>query len=135
MSAGAAPTTSKNRTTIVLAFAAIYIIWGTTYLGIRVAVETMPPFFMSAARFLFAGALLFTILRLRGVPLPRRLHWRSALIIGGFLLVGGNGLVTWSEQQVPSSTASLVIATGPLWIALLDWLIFSGSRPGRRDRR
>ena len=117
---------------IVLAFAAIYTIWGTTYLGIRIAVETMPPFFMAGTRFLIAGVLIFGILRARGAPMPRRLHWRSAVIIGAFLLVGGNGLVTWSEQQVPSSTAALVVATMPLWMALFDWLIFKGSRPGKR---
>jgi drug/metabolite transporter (DMT)-like permease len=117
---------------IILAFAAIYIIWGTTYLGIRIAVETMPPFLMAGTRFVFSGALLFAILRLRGAPMPKRLHWRSAVIIGAFLLVGGNGLVTWSEQQVPSSTAALVVATVPLWIALFDWLVFKGERPGRR---
>ena len=117
---------------IILAFAAIYIIWGTTYLGIRIAVETMPPFLMAGTRFIISGALLFVILRLRGAPMPKRLHWRSAVIIGAFLLVGGNGLVTWAEQQVPSSTASLVVATVPLWIALFDWLIFRGVRPGRQ---
>lgn len=122
----------KTTLTIVLAFAAIYVIWGTTYLGIRIAVETMPPFTMAGARFLFSGALLFLVLRLRGEPLPRRLHWRSALIIGALLLVGGNGFVTWSEQQVPSSTAALVVATVPLWIALFDWLLFEGRRPGKR---
>ncbi len=128
----AAQANRKHLATIILAFAAIYIIWGTTYLFIRIAIETMPPFFMAGARFLIAGTLLFLILRLRGEPLPTRLHWRSAVIVGAFLLVGGNGLVTWSEQEVPTSTASLVIATVPLWIALFDWLIFKGERPGRR---
>ncbi|MFN2135816.1 MAG: EamA family transporter, partial [Candidatus Promineifilaceae bacterium] len=122
----------KQSIKIILAFAAIYIIWGTTYLGIRIAVETMPPFLMAGTRFVFSGLLLFLILRLRGAPMPKRVHWRSAFIIGAFLLVGGNGLVTWSEQQVPSSTAALVVATVPLWIALFDWLIFKGARPGKR---
>jgi drug/metabolite transporter (DMT)-like permease len=122
----------KHAILIILAFAAIYIIWGTTYFAIRVAVQTIPPFFMAAARFLFSGMLIFIILRLRGVPLPKRFHWRSAVIVGALLLVGGNGLVTWSEQQVPSSTAALVVATVPLWIALFDWLIFKGTRPGTR---
>ena len=125
-------TNRKHLITIILAFAAIYTIWGTTYLGIRVAVETIPPFFMAGARFLFSGMLIFIILRVRGVPMPKRFHWRSAVIIGALLLVGGNGLVTWSEQQVPSSTAALVVATVPLWIALFDWLIFKGTRPGKR---
>jgi drug/metabolite transporter (DMT)-like permease len=125
--------TSKNLTAkIILAFAAIYTIWGTTYLALRIAVETLPPFLMSGVRFLIAGGLLFLFLRLRGAPMPVRLHWRSAVIIGFFLMVGGNGLVTWSEQQVPSSTAALVVATMPMWIALFDWLIFKKPRPGRR---
>jgi drug/metabolite transporter (DMT)-like permease len=125
-------TNGKHGIIIILAFAAIYIIWGTTYLGIRVAVETIPPFFMAGVRFLFSGMLIFIILRIRGVPMPKRFHWRSAVFVGALLLVGGNGLVTWSEQQVSSSTAALVVATVPLWIALLDWLIFKGTRPGKR---
>lgn len=122
----------KQLVMIILAFAAIYVIWGTTYLGIRVAVETIPPFFMAGARFLFAGALIFIILRLRGVPMPKRCHWRSAVFVGALLVVGGNGLVTWSEQQVASSTAALVVATVPLWMAVLGWLVFKGARPGKR---
>ncbi|NCF68746.1 MAG: drug/metabolite exporter YedA [Chloroflexi bacterium] len=132
MSGNSMQTTRTHVITIILAFAAIYIIWGTTYFGIRVAVETIPPFFMAGVRFLFSGMLIFIILRVRGVPVPKRFHWRSAVFIGALLLVGGNGLVTWSEQQVPSSTAALVVATVPLWIALFDWLIFKGKRPGKR---
>jgi drug/metabolite transporter (DMT)-like permease len=64
--------------------------------------------------------------------MPRRIHWRSALVIGAFLLVGGNGFVTWSEQQVPSSIAALVVATMPLWMTLFDWLLFRGPRPGKQ---
>ena len=115
---------------IILSFTAIYLIWGTTYLAIRVAVETIPPFFMAGVRFLLAGALFFIALRFFRVPLPRRLEWRSAWIIAAFLLVGGNGLVTRSEQQVPSGVAALVVATVPLWMTLLDWLVFKGNRPG-----
>jgi drug/metabolite transporter (DMT)-like permease len=122
----------KHLITIILAFAAVYIIWGTTYLVIRLAIETIPPFLMAGTRFFFAGALIFIILRARGAPMPKRLHWRSAVIIGALLIVGGSGMLTWSEQQVPSSTAALVVATMPLWMALFDWLIFKGSRPGKR---
>ncbi len=122
----------RRLTTIVLAFGAIYIIWGTTYLGIRVAVETMPPFLMAGSRFIMAGLLTFGLLRLRGVPWPTRRQWGSAAVIGAFLLVGGNGLVTWSEQQVPSGIAALVVATMPLWLTLFDWLLFRGGAPGRR---
>ena len=122
----------KHLVAVILAFAAVYIIWGTTYLVIRLAIETIPPFLMAGTRFFFAGALIFIILRARGAPMPERLHWRSAVIIGALLIVGGSGMLTWSEQQVPSSTAALVVATMPLWMALFDWLIFKGSRPGRR---
>jgi drug/metabolite transporter (DMT)-like permease len=117
---------------VLLAFTAIYVIWGTTYLAIRLAIDTIPPFFMAGTRFLLAGIIAFTFLLMRGVPFPRRMHWRSAIIIGLFLLVGGNGFVTWSEQQVPSGIAALVVATVPLWMAVFDWLIFKGSRPGRK---
>jgi drug/metabolite transporter (DMT)-like permease len=107
--------TDKNHVLkLVLAFAAIYVIWGTTYLAIRVAVETIPPFSMAGVRFLLSGMVIFVVLRAVGAPMPKRFHWRSAVILGAFLLVGGNGLVTWSEQQIPSSTAALVVATVPL---------------------
>lgn len=117
---------------IVLAFAAIYVIWGTTYLAIRLAVETIPPFLMAGTRFLIAGSITFLFLRARGIPVPKRLHWRSAVIIGAFLIVGGNGLVTWSEQQVPSGIAALVVATVPLWITLFNWLLYRGGKPGKQ---
>lgn len=117
---------------IVLAFAAIYIIWGTTYLAIRLAIETIPPFFMAGTRFLLAGIITFVFLRSRGVPLPNLRQWRSAAIIGTLMLVGGNGLVTWSEQEVPSSIAALVVATVPLWMVLFDWLIFQVSTPNKK---
>ncbi|MCB9419711.1 MAG: drug/metabolite exporter YedA [Ardenticatenaceae bacterium] len=126
------PPPNKNAIKIVIAFAAIYIIWGTTYLAIRIAVETLPPFLMAGVRFVLAGLVTFVFLRSRGVPLPTREQWRSAAIIGAFLLVGGNGFVTWSEQQVPSGMAALIIATDPLWITVFDWLIFKGAKPGKK---
>ena len=132
MPGSSAQTDRKHLFFIILAFAAVYVIWGTTYLAIRLAIETIPPFLMAGSRFLVAGAFIFTIMRLRGAPLPQRLHWRSAVIIGALLMLGGSGMLTWSEQQVPSSTAALVVATMPLWMALFDWLIFKGSRLGKR---
>jgi drug/metabolite transporter (DMT)-like permease len=117
---------------VILAFAAIYTIWGTTYLAIRVAVSTIPAFLMAGVRFLIAGTTVFVFLRLRQVPLPNRLEWRSAALIGAFLLVGGNGLVTWSEQEIPSSYAALVVATVPLWMTLFDWLFYKGPAPNKR---
>jgi len=124
-------TRNSHALKIVLAFAAIYIIWGTTYLGIRVAIESMPPFLMAGARFIIAGSAVFLFLRLRGQPLPRRIHWRSAFILGALLLVGGNGFVTWAEQEVPSGIAALIVATEPVWITVFDWTLFKAPRPAR----
>jgi drug/metabolite transporter (DMT)-like permease len=107
----------------------IYVVWGSTYLAIRFAVETMPPFLMAGTRFLLAGGILYGWLRFRGAPRPRLTDWRSALFLGAFLLVGGNGLVTWAEQWVTSGVAALIITTTPLWIMLFEWLLFGGARP------
>ena len=125
-------TNNNNSFKIGLAFAAIYIIWGTTYLAIRVAVDTIPPFLMAGTRFVIAGVAVFAFLRARGVAIPTRFHWQSAAVVGAFMLVGGNGFVTWSEQQVPSGIAALVVATVPIWMVLFDWLLFGKSRPGAR---
>ena len=122
--------TPPSRTALVLAFAAIYVIWGSTYLGIRVAVESMPPFLMAAARFLVAGALLFTWLKLRGAAWPTAAQWRINAVIGTFLLLGGNGAVVWAEQYVPSGLTALLIGVGPLFIVLTEWAWPGGTRPG-----
>ena len=106
---------------IVLAFAAIYLIWGSTYLAIRFAIETIPPYLMGGIRFLIAGSVLYGVLRWRGVRAPTRLQWRSAIIVGGLLLWGGNGGVMVAEQWVPSSLAALIVALVPLWMVLLNW--------------
>lgn len=106
---------------MALAFAAIYLIWGSTYLAIRVAIETMPPFLMAGLRFLLAGAVLYTFLAARGAPRPSRAHWRSALIAGSLMLVVGNGLVVWAEQSVPSGLAAVLVALMPLWMVSMTW--------------
>ena len=116
---------------VTLAFAAVYIIWGSTYLAIHVAVETMPPFLMAGVRFLTAGGLLFAWAMARGHAKPARIHWRSALIIGGLLLLGGNGGVSYALQSVPSGTASLLVGTIPFWMVLIEWLRPGGRRPGK----
>jgi drug/metabolite transporter (DMT)-like permease len=116
---------------IVIAFAAVYLIWGSTYLAIRFAIETIPPYLMGGARFLIAGGALYAVLRLRGVNAPTRHEWRSTLIVGGLLLFGGNGGVMVAEQFVPSSLAALVIATVPLWMVLLNWKWGDRMRPTR----
>jgi drug/metabolite transporter (DMT)-like permease len=119
----------SSRWRVMLAFAAIYLIWGSTYFAIHVAIETMPPFFMAGMRFLGAGGILYLWMRLRGAPAPKRVHWIAATAIGGLLLLGGNGGVVWAEQYVPTGLAALLIATVPFWMVLLDWLRRDGKRP------
>jgi drug/metabolite transporter (DMT)-like permease len=120
------------RTLVLAAFAAIYLIWGSTYLGIRFAVESLPPFFMGAARFIIAGTALYAFLRWRGVPGPSRADWMRAGISGLLLLGLGNGGVNWAEQKVASSLAALIIAGTPIWFALFDWFRPGGVRPTPR---
>jgi len=121
-----------SRARIVAAFAAVYVVWGSTYLAIRYAIETLPPFLMAATRFLVAGALLYGWARWRGARAPRRADWKYAMAAGGLLLLGGNGAVVWAEQHVPSGLAALLIATVPLWMVILEWVGPRGRRPGRR---
>ncbi len=123
------PHATPSRTAYILAYAAIYLIWGSTYLGIRVAVETMPPFLMAGMRFGIAGVLLFLVLKLRGADWPTRLQWRDQGIVGIFLLLGGNAMVTWSEQRVTSGVACLIAGASPLMVVLLDWVRPGGRRP------
>jgi drug/metabolite transporter (DMT)-like permease len=116
---------------LVLAFAGIYVIWGSTYLAIRFAVETLPPFLMGAARFLTAGALLYGWARLRGASAPEPAHWRGSLILGALLLAGGNGVVVYAEQWVPSGLAALLVTAVPLWVVVLEWVGPKAVRKGR----
>jgi drug/metabolite transporter (DMT)-like permease len=109
----------------------VYIIWGSTYLGIRFAIETIPPFLMAGVRFLIAGTILYLVRRARGDARPSRWEWRSAAIIGILLLVGGNGGVVWAEQKVASGVAALLVGVAPLWMVLIDMLHPSGRRPSR----
>jgi drug/metabolite transporter (DMT)-like permease len=120
---------SPPRSLVIAAFAAVYIIWGATYLAIRYAVETIPPFLMGGTRFLFAGAIFYVWLRLTGTPQPEFIHWKNAAIAGALLLGVGNGGLNWAEQRVSSSVAALLIAVTPLWFALLEWLRPKGTRP------
>ncbi len=121
---------APSRVKLMAAFAAVYLIWGSTYLAIRYGLETLPPFLMAGTRFLVAGALLYAWARLREAPRPERKYWGPAAVIGGLLLLGGNGLVVWAEQRVPSGLAALLVATEPWWIVLLNWARPGGQRPG-----
>ena len=115
---------------VVAAFAAVYLIWGSTYLGIRYAVESIPPFLMAGMRNLVAGLLLFGFARARDATAPSRIEWRDAAIAGGLMLFIGNGGVTWAEQMIPSSVSALLVALTPVWMVVFDWLRPKGTRPG-----
>lgn len=118
------------RLRIWIALLAIYLIWGSTYLAIRYAVESIPPFLMAGTRFLTAGIVLYTWRRLAGDPAPTARQWRSTAIIGLLLLLGGNGLVSWAEQTVPSGIAALLIGSIPLWMVLTESIRRGGVKPG-----
>lgn len=117
---------------LILAFAAVYIVWGSTYLAIRVGVETIPPLLMAGVRFLLAGALLYGFARWRGEAAPSRAQWRGSAIVGACLLLLGNGGVVYAEQTVPSGVAALTVAVVPVWMVLLDWLWHGSARPTAR---
>jgi len=107
---------------IAAAFAAVYLIWGSTYLAIRFVIETLPPFFMAGTRFLVAGLFLYVLARWRSNSQASISHWGTAFVVGGFMLLGGHGAVVLAEQWIPSGLTSLLIATVPLWMGLIDWL-------------
>ena len=125
---------SRDRTLAYIAFAIVCTVWGTTYLAIRVAVETIPPMLLTAARFVTAGIVLFAVAWLRGdrPPRDRRTLLEAALV--GVLMVGiGNLSVVWAEQWVPSGLAALFVATAPFWVTLIEFFHGSGERlDGRR---
>src|SRR5246127_5413915 len=119
---GARPRLSQHapsRAHIVFAFAAIYLIWGSTYLAIRYAVETIPPLLMMGMRHVTAGALLYTWAWWRGVSTPRLREWLYPALVGTLLFLGGHGSLAWAETQVPSGIAALLVATLPMWIVVL----------------
>jgi len=116
-----------TRSQILAAFASIYLIWGSTYLAIRYAVETIPPFVMGGLRFVVSGALLYAWARYRGAPSPTKRNWRNAIIAGGLLLLGGNGAVVWAEQFVSSGLTALLVSILPFWLVIIEWV-----RPPRR---
>jgi drug/metabolite transporter (DMT)-like permease len=130
---GAAPTAAPARWQVIGAFAIIYVIWGSTYLAIRFAIETLPPFLMAGARFLIAGGVLYAWMRvLGGAARPARADWKRTAIVGVLLLLGGNGLVVWSEFRIPSGVAALLVGIEPCWVVLFDWLRPGGQRPTGR---
>lgn len=121
-----------QRVEILLAFAAVYLIWGSTYLAIRFAIETVPPLTMAAVRFLIAGTILYAWVWARGAVRPTRMQWLAATVVGALMLLGGNGAVVWAEQRVPSGLTALLVAMVPLWMVLLEWARRGGTPPSAR---
>lgn len=117
------------KTKIWLALLALYIVWGSTYLGIKVAIETIPPFFHASIRFLISGIILVVWQKSTGQAMPTRNQWKSAAIIGTLLLLGGNGLVSWAEQFIPSGVAALIIGSMPMFLVLAEALRPHGVKP------
>ena len=105
---------------VVAAFAAVYVLWGSTYLGIRFAIETLPPFLTQGVRFAVAGAVLFLWARLSGAPRPSAKQWRAGIVTGALLFLCGTGGVVWAERVIPSGVAALVVATEPISFVLLE---------------
>ena len=126
---GGAQSGHASRARVLAAFAAVYVVWGSTYLAIRYAVETIPPFIMVGTRFIVSGVLLYAWGRLRGNERPTAAQWRDGTVVGILMLCLGNGAVSWAEQRVPSGLAALLVAVVPLWMVLLDWLRPRGTRP------
>jgi drug/metabolite transporter (DMT)-like permease len=120
---------AKKTVKIIIAFAALYLIWGSTYLAILFAIKSIPPFLMAGTRFLLAGAIMYAIALWTGAAKPEPVTWRSALIVGSCLLLCGNGGVTIAEKWVPTGLAALLVATVPIYIALLGWLTGTAPRP------
>jgi len=120
---------SRSKLSIALALSAVYLFWGATYLAMKFAIQTIPPYLMAGTRFMIAGSILFAWELLRGARPPQLTHWKSAAGVGALLLLGGNGGVVWGEQTVPSGIAAVIVATVPLWMAAITWLRPGGKRP------
>jgi len=120
---------ASKRIRIIIAFAALYLIWGSTYLGIRFAIETIPPFLMAGTRFLLAGLIMYAIAWSQGMVKSSWANWRTSLIIGACLLLGGNGGVTISEKYIDSGLAAVIVAIVPIYIVVLGWVSGMAPRP------
>ncbi|MBX3226229.1 MAG: drug/metabolite exporter YedA [Labilithrix sp.] len=116
---------------LALALFAVYVVWGSTYLAMRIAIETVPPFLMAGPRFLLAGSAMYAFLRLRGMKAPTRAEWGAAAKVGVLLLTFGNGAVAVAEQSVSSGVAAVIVASMPLWAAVFGRLF--GDAQGRRE--
>jgi drug/metabolite transporter (DMT)-like permease len=123
---------ARTTTLVLLAFAAVYVVWGSTYLAIRIGVESFPPLVMAGLRHITVGLFLYPILRRKTGIRPTAANWRAAIVTGALLLFIGNGGLSWAEQTVPSGIASLLVASVSLWLVIVDWLRPGGVKPAFR---
>lgn len=126
--AGAEPPGPRTTRLAWAAWTAVCLIWGTTYLAIKVALDTVPPFLMGGFRYAAGGAILAGILRMRGHALPARSEWKTLAVLGVFMLLLGNGGVVWGEQYVPSGLTAVLIATSPFWMVSVDAMVRTGKQ-------
>jgi drug/metabolite transporter (DMT)-like permease len=129
---GIKPPGSRISTLVIIAFGLVYVVWGSTYLAIRVGIESFPPLLLAGTRHLLTGSILYPILRWKTGVRPTAAHWRMSFITGFLLLFIGNGGVCLAERTVPSGVTALLVATVSLWLVLVDWLRPGGTRPGPR---
>jgi drug/metabolite transporter (DMT)-like permease len=123
---------ASHKGRMLAAFFAIYFIWGSTFLAVAFAIETLPPLMMAGVRFLIAGGLLYAWGRHRGAARPLPFNWTAAVLVGAALILVGTGGTVWAQQRVPSGITAMLVTTVPLWIVLLDWLRPAGNRPAAR---
>lgn len=121
-----------HTTTVLLAFAAVYVVWGSTYLAIRIGIESFPPLILAGLRHITVGLFLYPVLRAKTGIKPTAAQWRTAIVAGALLLFVGNGGVSWAEQKVPSGVTAVLVATVSLWLVIVDWLRPGGVRPVAR---
>ena len=126
------PPHARTSTLVIIAFGLVYVVWGSTYLAIRVGIESFPPLLLAGSRHLLTGLILYPILRRKTGMRPTASHWRMSFITGFLLLFIGNGGVCLAERTVPSGVTALLVATVSLWLVLVDWLRPGGTRPGSR---
>jgi drug/metabolite transporter (DMT)-like permease len=120
---------ARAATPVLIAFAAVYIVWGSTYLAIRIGIESFPPLLLAGLRHLTAGLILYPLIRWRTNIRPTTANWRAAVVVGFLLLFAGNGGVCWAEQTVPSGVAALLVTTVSFWLVFVDWLRPGGHKP------
>ena len=125
-------TPARTTTLVLMAFAAVYVVWGSTYLAIRIGIESFPPLILAGLRHITVGLFLYPILRRKTGIRPTAANWRTAVVTGALLLFAGNGGVSWAEQTVPSGIAALLVATVSLWLVIVDWLRPGGVKPAPR---